>query len=61
VVDADCRTRPDTILDRELTDTAAWTLRADGTYGRASTTDTRSLAQSMFAAEAPLQGDLAPA
>jgi polyphosphate kinase len=60
VVDAGCRARLDTILDRELTDESAWVLRADGGYRRASATaDTWSRAQSAFAAEA--QADLAPA
>jgi len=58
VVDAECRARLDTILDRELADPSAWILRADGTYHRASTAaDTRSRAQSAFAAEA--EADLA--
>jgi polyphosphate kinase len=58
VVDAECRARLDTILDRELADPSAWILRADGTYHRASTAaDTRSHAQSAFAAEA--EADLA--
>jgi hypothetical protein len=58
VVDAECRARLDTILDRELADPSAWILRADGTYHRASTAAaTRSHAQSAFAAEA--EADLA--
>jgi polyphosphate kinase len=62
VVDAECRARLDTVLDRELSDAAAWVLRPDGTYRRASTTaNTRSMAQSLFAAEAQSQTDLAPA
>jgi polyphosphate kinase len=62
VVDAECRARLDMILDRELTDTSAWVLRSDGTYRRASTTaGTRSMAQSVFAAEAESQAELAPA
>ena len=63
VVDAECRAQLDTILDRELGDAAAWTLRPDGTYRRASTTTgTRSFSQSVFAAEAQAQApaDLAP-
>jgi polyphosphate kinase len=60
VVDAQCRARLDTILDRELADESAWVLRADGGYRRVSATaDTWSRAQSAFAAEA--QADLAPA
>jgi polyphosphate kinase len=62
VVDAECRARLDTILERELSDASAWVLRSDGTYRRASTTaGTRSMAQSVFAAEAESQGELAPA
>jgi polyphosphate kinase len=62
VVDAECRARLDTILDRELTDASAWVLRSDGTYRPASpTAGTRSMAQSVFAAEAESQAELAPA
>jgi polyphosphate kinase len=61
VVDAECRARLDTILERELTDASAWVLRSDGTYRRASTANTRSIAQSLFAAEAQSQAELAPA
>ena len=60
VVDAESRARLDAVLDRELADAAAWVLRADGTYRRTSTTaDTRSVAQSLFAAEAQSQAELA--
>jgi polyphosphate kinase len=61
VVDAESRARLDEILDRELADAAAWGLRADGTYRRTSTTsDTRSVTQSVFAAEAQSRAELAP-
>jgi len=61
VADAESRARLDAILDRELADAAAWELRADGSYRRTSTTaDTRSVAQSLFAAEAQSKAELAP-
>ena len=62
VVDVDCRARVDAILDRELADPAAWVLSADGTYRRTSTTlDTKSVAQSLFAAEAQSKAELSRA
>jgi polyphosphate kinase len=62
IADTDCRAQLDTILDRELTDASAWVLRSDGMYRPASTAaGTRSMAQSMFAAEAESRGELAPA
>jgi polyphosphate kinase len=62
IVDASCRARLDSILERELADASAWQLQPDGGYMRAAeAVSSSSVSQTTFATEAQMPNMTAPA